>query len=377
MGVKPKQQIDRFWDIRASAEENSPPELIFYGDISSDSWWEDDVTPQGFSKELKELGDASEIVVRINSPGGDPIAATAIYTRLKEHSATITVKIDGWACSAATIIAMAGDVIKIPANGVFMIHDPKVGLMGYYSEQDLEARQKQLVTIRQSIINTYAAKTGKSTDEIFQLMSDETWYTGDAAVESGFCDELLDTEVELDVENASKVFVNSVAMDLSRFSCVPELSNTQLGGQSHLSNTNKNTHESEEKQVPEIKNVTELRVAYPDLVSEIENSARESAVTEERERIQGIENLSLTGFEELISEAKFKKPVSAETVAMQIIGKQKEMGTEFLTNREQDTQDSGVNKVGGTAHGTGAQTSDDKWSDVLNEAYPQESKKGD
>ena len=120
--------INRFWNFTA-ATADKPAELILYGDISSRSWLGDEITPQQFSDDLRALGNVAEIVVRINSGGGDVFAANAIYTRLKDHAARITVKIDGWAASAATIVAMAGDTIQIPANGVFMIHDPVMGIL--------------------------------------------------------------------------------------------------------------------------------------------------------------------------------------------------------------------------------------------------------
>ena len=119
-----------FWTFRAAAGDNAAPELILYGDIASETWWGDEVTPRQFTEELDALGAVPEIVVRINSGGGDVFAANAIYTRLKHNAAKITVKIDGWAASAATIVAMAGDVIEIPGNGVFMEHDPVLGLAG-------------------------------------------------------------------------------------------------------------------------------------------------------------------------------------------------------------------------------------------------------
>ena len=126
-----------FWTFRAAAGDNAAPELILYGDIASETWWGDEVTPRQFTEELDALGAVPEIVVRINSGGGDVFAANAIYTRLKDNAAKITVKIDGWAASAATIVAMAGDVIEIPGNGVFMVHDPSLGLLGYFNEADL------------------------------------------------------------------------------------------------------------------------------------------------------------------------------------------------------------------------------------------------
>ena len=137
----------------SSASGDNPPELILYGDIASETWWGDEVTPRQFTEELDALGAVPEIVVRINSGGGDVFAANAIYTRLKDNTAKITVKIDGWAASAATIIAMAGDSIEIPGNGVFMVHDPALGLLGYFNETELAKMTDELKVIKQSIVN--------------------------------------------------------------------------------------------------------------------------------------------------------------------------------------------------------------------------------
>lgn len=140
----------KFWKFCNQA--GNKVELLLYGDISQTSWWGDEVTPKQFAEELAGLGALDEITVRINSGGGDVFAANAIYTRLKDNAAKITVKIDGWAASAATIVAMAGDVIEIPGNGVFMVHDPSLGLLGYFNEADLAKMTEELKVVKQSIV---------------------------------------------------------------------------------------------------------------------------------------------------------------------------------------------------------------------------------
>lgn len=155
--AKPKNK--HFWNFQPASGDN-PPELILYGDIASETWWGDEVTPRQFTEELDALGAVPEIVVRINSGGGDVFAANAIYTRLKDNAAKITVKIDGWAASAATIIAMAGDSIEIPGNGVFMVHDPALGLLGYFNETELAKMTDELKVIKQSIVNAYMVTKG-------------------------------------------------------------------------------------------------------------------------------------------------------------------------------------------------------------------------
>lgn len=340
-----------FWSFRAAAD-NAAPELILYGDISSTTWWGDEVTPRQFSDELNALGNVPEIVVRINSGGGDVFAANAIYTRLKDNPAKITVKIDGWAASAATIIAMAGDVIEIPGNGVFMVHEARMGLFGYYGKDDFAKMTEEITVINNSIVNGYALKTGKSPEEIAAIMAETTWYDGKQAVEAGFCDKLMFEEAETTVENTSKIVVNSVPLDLARFPNLPvsllnRCATHTPGGFSDKKPTTQ--AEKEQKEMPnnnEIKTTEDLKAAFPDLAKQIEDSATNA----ERTRIQDIEGVALAGFENIVNEAKFTKPVAAGDVAKAIVAEQKKQGATYIVNRDDDAQNSGAGDVG-----TGAQ----------------------
>jgi ATP-dependent protease ClpP protease subunit len=336
----------RFWNFKPGVD-NQPPELILYGDISKKGWWGDEITPKKFSDELMALGDVEEIVVRINSSGGDVFAAFAIYTRLKDHKARIVVKIDGWAASAATIIAMAGDVVMIPAVGAFMIHDPAVGAFGYYQEKDLNKLAAELQVIKNCIINAYALKTGKSQDDIAAIMSAETWYDGQSAVESGFCDELMFAEVKTEIENNGKIFVNSVAMNISGIGNILPLllSGGQRSGQGGcLSNISKVNNYKEEKQMDpkDIKTVDDLKAAYPALVEQIVTAATAA----ERKRIKDIEDTALTGFENVVRSAKFEKPLTAADVSMQIVAQMKAQGQNYLAGCNADVQNSGMLGIG-------------------------------
>ena len=341
------KEFKKFWNF-TPAKNESPAELILYGDISETSWWGDEITPRQFSDDLNALGAVTEIVVRINSGGGDVFAANAIYTRLKDHTAKITVKIDGWAASAATIIATAGDVIEIPANGVFMVHDPKMGVFGYYGQEEFIKLSEELKVIKQSIVNGYALKTGKSNEEISEIMAKETWYDGKGAVDAGFVDKLMFEEVQTQVENNSKIVVNSVAFDLSRFPKMPIslLNSRPAHNGGGFSNTQNQTQNKKEGADMEIKTVDELKKAYPDLVNQIEKDAQAA----ERKRIQDIEGVMIEGFETIVTEAKFDKPASAADVAMKIIAEQKKQGVNYLANREKDVDDSGVNGVKAEGH---------------------------
>ncbi len=362
-----------FWKFCNAAEGGKQRELILEGDISSTTWWGDEVTPRQFTEELNALGNVPEIVVRINSGGGDVFAANAIYTRLKDNAAKITVKIDGWAASAATIVAMAGDVIEIPGNGVFMVHDPKMGAMGYFSAEDFTKAAEELKVIKQAIINGYALKTGKSAEEIAAIMSAETWYDGKQAVEAGFCDKLMFEDAKTTVENMGKVVVNSVSMDLERFpnmsvSLLNRLTASASGGFSNTK-TPQITEKERKTMGPEnkeIKTPADLKAAFPDLVKQIEDAATAA----ERKRIQDIEGVALAGFEKIVNAAKFDNPVSAGEVATQIVAEQKKQAAGYIADRNADAQDSGAGDVGtgkieGAAGGGGGQSEIDAAIDRL------------
>ena len=112
--------MNKFWEFKALGNAG---ELFLYGEISDTSWWGDEITPAQFQKELAALGDISTLDVYINSPGGDIFAGFSLYNILNRHPAAKTVHIDGLAASAASVVAMAGDTIKMPANATMMIHN--------------------------------------------------------------------------------------------------------------------------------------------------------------------------------------------------------------------------------------------------------------
>ncbi len=365
-GKQNPQEKNKFWNF-IPGTETTAPELLLYGPISSSqSWWEDRVTPAAFNKELAELGDVPEIVVRINSGGGDVFAANAIFTRLKDHPAKITVKVDGWAASAATIIAMAGDTIKIARNGVFMIHDPSMTVWDSYTAEEFDKLAAELRVIKNSIVNTYAMKTGKDPEDISKMMSGECWWTGDEAVDEGFCDELLFETVNTVIENQEKLVVNSVPIDMSKYKTSPNIQNLVIGSRK---DSFTNTTKKEEKTV-EPKNITTieaLKSTYPDLVATIENNAK----AEERQRIKDIKDTVPAGYEDIVEDAMFTNPVAAEKVAVKILAKQKEQGTNYLNNRDNDVRDGNIGRVGASAGEAGREADDpfqaaiDKLPDLL------------
>lgn len=367
---KNKAEVKKFWNFVANQEGNTA-ELLLYGEISEYSWYGDEITPEVFNNDLKAIGAVDEITVRINSGGGDVFAAVAIYTRLKEHKAKVAVKIDGWCASAATIIAMAGDTIEISVGGIFMIHDPMAGLLGYYNVEELNKISKELETIKQSIVNCYMTVTEMSEDEIKNLMTEEKWFTAEEAVEAGFCTSVMFGEVETTVENAEKIIVNSVEINLEGYRTVPK------GLLGYTNSLNNNTNAKNDKEENEMAlTLEELKKNHPELVDAIRTEATTGngateAVDAERARIKAIDEITLPGFEDMATKAKYEQPISAEAFAMQIIAEQKKQGQTFLNDREEDVKDSGVKDVTPVSNkGFKQGEEEDPFGDIIDSMYP-------
>ncbi len=187
----------RFWNWVKNQETNEP-ELRIDGDIGESFWgWlfgVDEVSPKQFREELSQYK-GRDITVWINSNGGDVHAASQIYTALKEHQGKVTVKIDGTAISAASVIAMAGDEVLMSPTSVMMIHNPWTWVDG--DARDMRHMADVLDEVKQTIINAYQMKTGLSRQEISDMMDEETWMGAKKAMEKGFADGMLyEEEVE-------------------------------------------------------------------------------------------------------------------------------------------------------------------------------------
>ena len=161
--------------------------LRLEGPIDSDSFWGDEVTPQAFRDDL--YAEEGDITLWVNSPGGNVFAAAEIYTMLRDYPGSVTVRIASIAASAASVVAMAGNLVQMSPTALIMIHDPSTIAMG--NAKDMEKAITTLNEVKESIINAYAYKTGLTRNRISKLMSDETWLNAKKAVELGFADEIL------------------------------------------------------------------------------------------------------------------------------------------------------------------------------------------
>ena len=187
--------MKKFWNWKsrrirdqASGEEVVERVLFLNGTIAEESWFDDEVTPALFKEEL--MAGSGNITVWINSPGGDCVAAAQIYNMLMDYKGDVTVKIDGIAASAASVIAMAGTKVLISPVGMLMIHNPATIAWGDSAE--MQKAIEMLGSVKDSIINAYEIKTGLSRTKLSHMMDAETWMDAHKAVELGFADGILE-----------------------------------------------------------------------------------------------------------------------------------------------------------------------------------------
>ena len=183
--------MKKFWNWIKN-EDTGQRELWFEGVISPESWYDDSITPAIFKEEL--FAGSGPITIHINSPGGDCIAASQIYTMLMDYPGDVTIQIDGMAASAASVIAMAGTRVTMSPTSLMMIHNPFTMAMG--DTEEMRKAIQLLDEVKESIINAYQIKTGLSRAKISHLMDSETWMNALKAKEMGFCDEVLYTGAE-------------------------------------------------------------------------------------------------------------------------------------------------------------------------------------
>ena len=192
--------MKKFWNWTNLTPTETEPEqriLTLNGTIAEESWFDDDITPQLFREELN--AGSGDITVWINSPGGDCVAAAQIYNMLMDYRGSVTVKIDGIAASAASVIAMAGTRVLVSPVSMMMIHNPATMAMGDAAE--MQKAIAMLDEVKESIINAYEIKTGMSRAKLSHLMDAETWMDAHTAVDLGFADEIMTRPADAGAEN--------------------------------------------------------------------------------------------------------------------------------------------------------------------------------
>ena len=205
--------MKKFWNWK-NQTETAERTLFLNGTIAEESWFDDDVTPQLFKDEL--MSGSGNITVWINSPGGDCVAAAQIYNMLMDYNGDVTVKIDGIAASAASVIAMAGTKVLVSPVSMLMIHNPMTAAFG--NSEEMQRAIEMLGSVKDSIINAYEIKTGLSRAKLSHLMDTETWMDANKAIELGFADGIMSR-----ADKAEDMTVPTVSMLYSKANVVNSL----------------------------------------------------------------------------------------------------------------------------------------------------------
>ena len=332
---------ERFWNM---AEINGDTaEITMYGDVVSAQpidWWTGEpepgnyITPEGFADDLEKIKDKKVINIKINSLGGDVYTAIAIHNALKALPGQKNVIVEGIAASAASVIAMAGDTVKMYAGSIMMIHGVMVFIYDYMQIGDLKKVIRGMDASERAISAIYANKTGTDATIIRGMMEKETWMTGEEAVAKGFANEVLEgaaTQMQLSAAN-HLLFVNGVQHNIEGLEIPARFNIPQLAaGPKNPVDNKTNSTKGEQKDMT----LEELKAQYPDLVAQIEQEAVEA----DRARIQEIEEIQDTiGDAEMIAAAKFTKPTNAAALALAAMKKQAALGEKFLNNRKEETK---------------------------------------
>lgn len=181
--------LERWEPQMRATEQDDAPTITMYGPIGR-GWDGEGVTDQRIAAALRAIG-KRDVVVNINSPGGDVFTGTAIYNMLREHPARVTVRVMSVAASIASVIAMAGDDILMGEGASYMIHNASAVVFG--NRHDLAEASEWLAPFDEAMAQIYAARTGLSVAEIAAMMDKETWVRARQAVDEGWATGMLDS----------------------------------------------------------------------------------------------------------------------------------------------------------------------------------------
>ena len=357
----------KFWSMADVGEDEA--EITMYGEIVDRrpvDWWTGEpepglfISPEGFLEDLAQVKGKSRVTIRINSIGGDLYTGMAIYNQLKALPGQKTVVIDGIAASAASVIAMAGDVIQIPVGGTVMIHEPSAFLADSYDQQQLKGVLKMLDAASKSAAEVYAGKTGLEVDAVRSMMAKTTWMIGQEAVDKGFATELLEGDGPQMAMSADR---STLVVGGLRFNAkglrnipggIPVKDNILPAAAAARPTAGIEKTKQGGKQVMTLE---ELRAAHPGLVAQIESAAQAAARTEataaERARIKAIEEIAPgVGDPQLVEDAKYgDAPCTAPELALKAMQQQAKLGAKHLQNTAKDFDASGADGVGAVPNG--------------------------
>lgn len=323
--------------------EKEKAQITIYGPIQdfSSFFSSTGYSPDKLMRDLDELANAKELTIRINSGGGSAFAGFAIFELIRAHGAKVTTYIDGVAASAASIIAMAGDRIVMGTGAMMMVHNPWTRVEG--EAKDLREAADVLDRVGESLINVYSARTGKSRDELRDMLNKTTWMTAEEAVSFGFANEIDNKfAVSASIQGEQVVF-NDQRFAFSCFAEVPRLPVVAAVPQAIQASDQQDGEPVayQAKEDEEVKDLEELKAKYPDIYQAAVKDGQE----QERTRLKALDAINAPGNSEFIAKAKYEAPITAAEAALQILELQNARRKNHAAAAKSDSDESGIDEV--------------------------------
>ena len=351
--------VEKAYNFLETGEDDL--EINMYGEVVESipvDWWTGKpiegmfISEKDFLEDLEKYKEKSRITIRINSVGGDLYAGLAIANRIKDLNAEVVTIADALCASAAVSIYQTGDTRKLYTGSQIMIHEPSCRLFGRYDVQGIKRVQRQLEAGKKSLIESYKERTGRTAEDLEEMITGDCWMTGHEAVSEGFADEVIEGDVEAEVtEDHKTVISNGICFPAEAFYLLPK---HMKAHRDNVKNGIVPGDNNQPKGGETLMTKNELMEKYPDICNEIISEARtgqqaavEDAVRAERKRIQDIDEIAgQIGDEAMVREAKFgDRTMDASQLALEALKKQSRIGNDFLNNMKNDVQSSGADNV--------------------------------
>ena len=373
------------YSVRADADMETA-ELVLYGLVVKSRPFDYDTnkpTEENYIVEseilddLKAISKSRKLDIKLNSCAGSCTTAIVIYNKLREmatNGTQITCTVDGVAMSAGSHIMCAADTVKASEGSLIMIHKSLAPVFGYYNADELRKVAQTNDAYDKVMLAAYKRKTGKEEAELLSMMSAETFMTGKEAKEQGFVDELIETSDEVKIAasaDKTALYVSGRFMPLYGATCpenIPVVNNAPnitaahrmaLQPESNEGNANKSNNNEGGKTTMAV-NLAELRKENPELAARVEedykaehavenktamDAAVQKALADERTRLEKIEAIAGQVSPELLADAKYKNPCTAEELAYKAMSENARKGKSFLDDMKADYSGSGAEDV--------------------------------
>lgn len=315
------------WNVKTDGKKSR---IDLFGYVGGSKEYNDGFNEEDFLKEFREIPADNEIEITINSFGGSVFTALSVYAILQEHKGAITIRVDGVAMSAATVITSVPNAkVIMPKGSMMMIH--KVSSFAWGNAEDLRKAADDMDKIEENIINIYVAKTGKKAEEIKEKVNAETYFTAEEAVEFGLADEIDGAKTVENKAVGDAVMVNGLEVNAKFFERAPK-GFIQEAEPPKASAVQTQANKEETPMTLE-----QLKAEHPELVDAIRNEALKEGAEKERARIQAIEELGITGHEELKA-AAIRDGQSAGELAVAVLKAVNAAKAQKLADREEDAK---------------------------------------